>query len=121
MSLITSSVVCTVHCCACGETQSIGSSQPLAASASLTLWSSAVRAAVLCVDMLNCRYVKCNAHCCVFHPGMWWEVRGLTQWESVEREGRGSVQCWVSVASGKAVSVCYLHLSVGQKLTVRYI
>ena len=53
---------------------------------------------MLCVDVSNCRYVKCNTHCCVFDPGMWWEVRGLTQWESVERKGRG--QCAVLGVSG---------------------
>ena len=74
--------VCTVRCCACGAGPvpggcwDSGSGQPLAACTSLTLWSSAVRAAV------------------VLHLGVW-KVRGLTHWESVVREGRDSVQCCV--------------------------
>ena len=45
--------VCTVRCCACGAGPvpggcwDSGSGQPLAACTSLTLWSSAVRAAVV--------------------------------------------------------------------------
>ena len=45
--------VCTVRCCACGAGPvpggcwDSGSGQPLAACTSLTLWSSAVRAAIV--------------------------------------------------------------------------